>query len=126
MDNNNESDGIKRHFRRLRLFGWFGAVLFVFLASAGVVLAYEMGIRRQTGELQQAQAKGPRVSVVALNPGPATRNLEIPGTIRGYVETSVYAKTAGYLKTLNVDKGDRIKQGQIIAVIESPELDKQV
>jgi len=108
------------------MFGWLGAVLFVCLASAGIVLAYEMTIRRQQGVLKQALAQGPRVSVVPLNPGPASRSLEIPGTIRGYVETSVYAKTAGYMKTINVDKGDRVKQGQVIAVLESPELDKQV
>jgi membrane fusion protein, multidrug efflux system len=47
-------------------------------------------------------------------------------TIRGYVETPVYAKVAGYLKKLMVDKGDRVRKGQVIAIIESPETDKQV
>jgi multidrug efflux pump subunit AcrA (membrane-fusion protein) len=126
MDQNHESEGSKRHFRWSQMFGWLGAVLFVGLVSAGIVLAYEMTLRRQQGVLQQALAQGPRVSVVPLNPGPASRSLEIPGTIRGYVETSVYAKTAGYMKTINVDKGDQVKEGQVIAVLESPELDKQV
>ena len=51
---------------------------------------------------------------------------EVPVTIRGYVETPVYAKVAGYLKQLMVDKGDRVHKGEVIAIIESPETDKQV
>jgi len=46
--------------------------------------------------------------------------------MRGYVETPVYAKIPGYLKTIYVDKGDRVKQGQVIAILVSPELDQQV
>ena len=126
MSHDEKTEGIMSHSRWSQMFGWLGAVMFAFLASAGVVLAYEVEIRHQQGLLKEQLAQGPRVSVVPLNQGPATRNLEIPGTIRGYIETSVYAKTAGYLKTLNVDKGDRVKEGQVIAVLESPELDKQV
>jgi multidrug efflux pump subunit AcrA (membrane-fusion protein) len=46
--------------------------------------------------------------------------------MRGYVETPVYAKIPGYLKTIYVDKGDRVKQGQVIAILVSPEVDQQV
>jgi phosphate:Na+ symporter len=51
---------------------------------------------------------------------------DIPITIRGYVETPGYAKIPGYLKTIYVDKGDRVKKGQVITILESPETDKQV
>src|SRR5208282_6064915 len=43
-----------------------------------------------------------------------------------FVETQIYAKIAGYMKTIRVDKGDRVKQGQVMAILESPELDQQV
>ena len=56
----------------------------------------------------------------------AERRLTLPATIQGYVETPVFAKIAGYLKEIRVDKGDRVKKGQVIAILESPELDQQV
>jgi membrane fusion protein, multidrug efflux system len=50
----------------------------------------------------------------------------VPATIHGFIETPVYAKVSGYLKSIKVDKGDRVRKGQLLAVLESPELDKQV
>src|SRR5262249_61081967 len=52
--------------------------------------------------------------------------IELPWSVHGSVETPIYAKLAGYLKTINVDKGDRVEQGQLLAVIDAPEVDKQV
>ncbi len=46
--------------------------------------------------------------------------------MHGYIETPVYAKVAGYMKTIKVDKGDHVRKGDVIAIIESPETDKQV
>jgi membrane fusion protein, multidrug efflux system len=56
----------------------------------------------------------------------AARSVQVPGTLHGYLETTIYAKTAGYLKSIRVDRGDRVKQGQLIAILDSPELDHQV
>ena len=56
----------------------------------------------------------------------AERRLTLPATIQGYVETPVFAKIAGYLKEIRVDKGDRVRKGQVLAILESPELDEQV
>ena len=50
----------------------------------------------------------------------------LPATIRGFDETDIYAKVPGYLKTIKVDKGDRIHTGQLLAILESPETDQQV
>jgi len=52
--------------------------------------------------------------------------VNLPATIHGYTEAAIYAKVAGYLKTIDVDKGDRVQQGQVIAILETPDLDKQV
>ena len=54
------------------------------------------------------------------------RRISLPASIHGYIETPIYAKTAGYLKAIYVDKGDRIHKGEVLAVLDSPELDKQV
>jgi membrane fusion protein, multidrug efflux system len=106
--------------------GWVGAVIFALVATAGLVLARELWIGRQASELEQEAARGPRVLVTRVMHAPAVREINLPAEIHGYIETPVYAKVAGYLKTINVDKGDRVKQGQVIAVLESPEIDHQV
>jgi len=77
--------------------------------------------RASTEPIQQA---APPVAVKTTKPkrGPITRFVTLPGEVRPYQEATLYAKVAGYLKTLNVDKGDRVKEGASLAEIEVPEL----
>jgi len=111
---------------RFLLLGWIIAILCVLVASVGLVFARQNLIAHQTGELEQEQARGPRVLVVPLNQTGGTNAIDIPASIHGYIETPVYAKVAGYMKSIRVDKGDQVKKGEIIAIIESPETDKAV
>jgi RND family efflux transporter MFP subunit len=105
---------------------WIGTVLLVCVATAAVVLARDLRLRRQ-GELkEQEAAEGRRVLVTHPTHGAASRTLEVPATVRGFDEAPVYAKIAGYLKRIAVDKGDRVVADQVIAELESPELDQQV
>jgi RND family efflux transporter MFP subunit len=106
--------------------GWAIAIIVALVATAGLVLARELWLGRQTSELAQQQAPGPHVLVSDVLQAPATRDLKLPATIRGFDETDIYAKVPGYLKTIKVDKGDRIHTGQLLAVLTSPELDQQV
>jgi len=55
---------------------------------------------------------------------PAEPYVRTAASVRGFAETAVYAKIAGYLKTIEVDKGDRVQEGQVLAELESPELDQ--
>lgn len=59
--------------------------------------------------------------MVTATQGDVRRTLTQPGTVQGIQEAVVYAKTSGYLQTLTVDKGDRVRAGQLLAVIENPE-----
>ena len=111
---------------RLLLLGWATAVVGLFAVSGGFVFAHQTLIARQTGQLKAALARGPRVLVVPLSSGSAPRSIQLPASVHGYVETPVYAKVAGYLKSILVDKGDHVRKGDVIAIIESPETDKQV
>ena len=81
-------------------------------------------VRRRN--LAQTVAMGPHVLVTQISGGSTSRTIELPASIHGYIETPVYAKVAGYMKSINVDKGDHVKAGEVIALIESPETDKQV
>jgi RND family efflux transporter MFP subunit len=107
-------------------FGWAIVVLVVLGLTAGLVMARSLLLNRQTSELKMEEEEGPRVLVVPVLRTPQARSIEVPGTIHGYIETPVYAKIAGYLKKIYVDKGDRVEKGQVLAWLESPELDHQV
>jgi RND family efflux transporter MFP subunit len=111
---------------RFLLLGWIIAVAAVFVASGGFVFAHQTLIAHQTGQLAATQARGPRVLVVQVSGGSTAPTIQLPASIHGYIETPVYAKVAGYMKSIRVDKGDHIRKGDVIAVIESPETDKQV
>ena len=111
---------------RLFFVGWGVAILVIFGLTAISLAARSVRINRQTDELNHQIAMGPRVLVAPVLHAPRSRTIEIPATIHGYVETPVYAKIAGYLKTIRVDKGDQVAAGQVIAILDTPELDQQV
>ncbi len=68
----------------------------------------------------------PAVVVIRPQRGPAVRRITLPGDLVGYYESTLYAKVTGYLKSIAVDKGDRVKAGQVLAVIEVPELHERL
>lgn len=111
---------------RLFLAGWVIAVIVVIGLTAGLVLARGLHLTHQTEALEDQMALGPHVLVTPVQRGARSRSIEVPGTLHGFVETPIYAKLAGYLRTINVDKGDEVKQGQVLALIDSPETDQQV
>jgi len=106
--------------------GWLVAVLIAFGVGGVFVMAREHRLQGQRTELAQTAAKGPYVLVSPVLQSPREREIQLPANIHGYVETWIYAKIAGYLKTIRVDKGDIVRKGQVLAVLESPELDQQV
>ena len=112
--------------RRRHVMGWFGAMIAVLAATAAVVVSRTYAISAQRSELDKVAEAGPHVLVTHPQAASAKRRLTLPATIQGYEETPVFAKIAGYLKEIRVDKGDRVKKGQVIAILESPELDQQV
>jgi multidrug efflux pump subunit AcrA (membrane-fusion protein) len=121
-----QEDRNKPKSGRLLMVALLAAVIVAFIVSGGFVLAKQQLIQRQTTQLSQTAALGPHVLVTRISGGGTSRTIELPATIHGYIETPVYAKVAGYMKTINIDKGDHVTAGQVIAVIESPETDKMV
>lgn len=106
--------------------GWIAAVAIILVLTAGLVLAHSLSLGRQSSELEQQLSQGPRVLVMEALQAPRSRIIEVPGSVHGYIETPIYAKISGYMKTIAVDKGDRVKRGELMAVLDSPELDHQV
>src|SRR3989441_5530171 len=62
------------------------------------------------------------VQVVRPHIGAITRSITLPAEIKAYRQATLYAKVAGYLKTITADKGDEVKEGALLAEIEVPEL----
>jgi multidrug efflux pump subunit AcrA (membrane-fusion protein) len=59
-------------------------------------------------------------------PGPATEALVLPGSVQALVEAPIYARTSGYLKSWKTDIGTTVKKGQLLAEIDSPDVDQQL
>ena len=68
-------------------------------------------------------AAGPVVRVVDVVASASTHHLVLLGEARPYASVTLYAKVSGYLKWIGVDKGDRVKADQVVAIVESPETD---
>jgi RND family efflux transporter MFP subunit len=68
----------------------------------------------------------PSVSVVSPRLAPAATDVVLPGSIQAIEETPIYARANGYLRRRFVDIGDRVHAGQLLAEIETPELDQQL
>jgi len=100
----------------------------VALCLAGVVF---LGIRSRVGaesRLKSAtnQAATPVVQVIYPQPGAPTQEIVLPGSTQAFTDTPIYARTNGYLKRWYFDIGARVKKGQLLAEIETPEIDQQL
>ena len=96
---------------------------FGFWTAATLVAALLPGCERSASAPQTAKPVTPvSVQIAALKHGPITRNLTLPAEVKPYQQATLYAKVAGYLKTISVDKGDRVKEGDPLAEIEVPEM----
>src|SRR5713226_5557716 len=80
--------------------GWFGAIVIMLFVTAWLIVAHGARLTDQSASLEQERVLGPRVLVAPVQRAPQTRSLELPGTIRGFIETPVYAKIPGYLKVI--------------------------
>jgi membrane fusion protein, multidrug efflux system len=82
-------------------------------------------VEAATDQLTTDAQKGPTVSLAAARKVAGSDTLRLIGEARPYQSAIVYAKVSGYMRSISVDKGDRVHANQIVAVIESPETDKQ-
>ena len=53
-------------------------------------------------------------------------NLVLPGTVQAYIESPIYARTSGYLKSWYTDIGSTVRKGELLAAIDTPEVDQQL
>ena len=106
-----------------------GSIAVVIAAAAGTFALFvrERGAQaRQSEELEKELAQGPVVQVARVEVAQADRIVALPAEVRAERQATLYAKVSGYVKTVAVDRGDKVRKGQELAVLESPDLDEQV
>ena len=93
------------------------------LAVTGIIprLKARTRLDQQTGELA-----APTVVVDKPQAGAPSQELVLPGNMQAYTDSAIYARTNGYLKKWYFDIGAHVKEGELLAVIESPEVDQQL
>lgn len=103
---------------------------FVLVAGLALLLVVAIHPRQQREQevmeaLQQTQGV-PTVLVAKSIQVPGRGELLLPGTIQAVSEASLYSRSEGYLRKRMVDIGDHVQAGQLLAVVEAPEVDQQV
>jgi len=111
--------------RKSRLFGmlFFGVIVLV------VVGAFTLFQRRSQYQALAKETEAlavPTVAVIHPTSEPSEEGLVLPGSMQAYVESPIYARTNGYLKKWYRDIGSRVRAGELLADIDTPEVDQQL
>lgn len=107
---------------------WIGLVAVLVLGGA-FALAYLPKRQERAALAEAAQAADRaelRVEVVTPKLGSSDRALSLPGSVQPLEETVLYARASGYVRRWYVDIGDKVKDGALLADIETPELDQEL
>jgi RND family efflux transporter MFP subunit len=108
---------------RLRRYAWIAAAIAVGLAVWGIVS--RVNARNALGR-QTAVAAATTVVTVKPTLAPGSEALVLPGSMQAYYEAPIYARTNGYVRAWYTDIGTPVKKGQLLAEIETPEVDQQL
>ena len=119
---------LRRGLRRRWGVRLFAACAFLLLAG-GVAL----GAWRHYSQQQEVMATAeqerdfvPSVRVATVKANPAVMSVTLPATTAAFAQAEIYARATGYIGKRNVDIGDRVKQGQLLAELAVPEQDDQI
>jgi multidrug efflux pump subunit AcrA (membrane-fusion protein) len=105
----------------------FGFLVLLLVIAAVVVSGIIPRLRaRQVLRQQTDLAAEPTVTVVHPQRGAPSEEVILPGNIQAFIDAPLYARTNGYLKRWYFDIGAHVKKGQLLAEIESPEVDQQL
>jgi RND family efflux transporter MFP subunit len=108
-----------------------GALSFVVLLIAVAVITAVWGILTREHAMAELstetnEAAVTTVEVTKPSTGVASEDVSLPGSVEAYTDAAIFARTSGYLKKRDADIGSRVKAGQVLAEIDTPELDQQL
>lgn len=99
------------------------AVLSSLLLLTSLTSCHSSEGKEETEEAPEAPAA---MEVFTLKKGKLSSSLQLPGELVAYRDVDIYAKVSGFIKTLNADVGSEVRQGQLLALAEAPELSAQL
>ena len=113
--------------RKISRKAWLVLALAVIAIAALLVSGIWSRVKAGTTlRAETAQAALPAVSVVSPKQTAPADEIILPGNVQPFITSPIYARTNGYLKKWHFDIGAHVKQGQLLAVIETPEVDQQL
>lgn len=115
------------HASRKVMLGTLAMLAAALLLALAIAIVPRVRLKNElAAQKEQRAVTPPNVFVTQAQPSPASVKLQLTGTMAPITEAPILAQVDGYLKTRLVDIGDRVKAGQLIAVISDPALDQQV
>jgi RND family efflux transporter MFP subunit len=100
-----------------------GILVFCFCVVMVIRLVEAHSLRKGA---DAAYSAAPPVDVITAQPASVGQDLVLPGQTAAWYETTIYARVGGYVAKWMVDIGDHVKKGQVLALIETPELDAEL
>jgi RND family efflux transporter MFP subunit len=109
--------------KKIRRYAWIALIIAIALGVWGEVSRV---LARSELVKQNTDAAIPTVTTTTAEPSGAGEELVLPGAVQAFMEAPIYARTNGYLKSWSTDIGTQVTKGQVLAQIESPEVDQQL
>ena len=108
-----------------------GPLLLVVIVLAAAAVTAAWGIYSRGNALtaiarETREASVPAVAVISPARGSAPEEITLPGNVQAYTDAAIFARTSGYLSRRHADIGSRVKAGQVLAEIDTPEIDQQL
>ena len=122
-----ETDSPEPEEPRLSKGTWIGAAFIALIVALIVIFGIIARRNSESTLAKDTKAEAiPFVNVIYPASSSLSSGLALPGNTQAYVDTPIYARTSGYLKSWHFDIGAHVRKGQLMAVIETPELDQQL
>jgi RND family efflux transporter MFP subunit len=106
---------------------WLSLAIALIVVAALLISGILSRVRARTSlKAETAQVALTAVSVVSPKQAEPAQEIILPGNVQPFITSPIYARTNGYLKKWYFDIGAHVKQGELLAVIETPEVDQQL
>ncbi len=115
----------QRNWKRILLWVGAGVGVLLLIFAIGYIPRHERQ-KKAAALARQREQEQPQVEVVQVKRTLARGELTVPATTASLMEAYIYARANGYLSKRFVDIGDRVRRGQLLALIDAPDLDQQV
>lgn len=112
--------------RRIGKLSLFGGTLALTMALGSGAWSHYARHREVIATAEQSRDLVPQVRTAAVRASPGTESVSLPATTSAFSAANIFARASGYVNKREVDIGDRVKAGQLLAEIVAPELDHQI